>query len=107
MTPERAAFIEELQARAQTSVDATLLSRAATLLIGDEQMIFDAYVREAAAQREADRLDLTDAHRTKAVAVLALATKDRAQLETTNEDKTDGRTDADARTFHTRPFARG
>jgi len=85
MTKARAAFIEELQSRAPSSVDGALLSRAAAYLIGDEQELYDAFVAEAAAQREAERPDLTAQHRGELDKAHAAATAARESLDTSQE----------------------
>lgn len=85
MTAERAAFICELSERATHSNDGALMKRAAVLLIGDEGPLYDAFVAEAAARREADRPDLTDRHRAVAQKALDAATAYRQSVETPQE----------------------
>jgi len=96
MTKARAAFIEELQSRAPSSVDGALLSRAAAYLIGDEQELYDAFVAEAAAQREAERPDLTAQHRGELDKAHAAATAARESLDTEEQIDGDGAGDGDA-----------
>lgn len=81
MTRERALFIEECQSRASHSVDGALLNRAAVYLIGDEQELYQAFVAEAAAQREAARPDLTVRHQDELQKAADAATAVREALE--------------------------
>jgi len=78
MTPDDAAFINELHERATAgTADAGLLKQAADKLIGAETDQYAALVAEAAAQREAARADLTPAHQADLTAKAAHATKQR------------------------------